>query len=208
MHSFAHPLVAAEHPLTGMPIVALLVGSTPIHDPYDHLTGSVSTDPLAEHGITAKDAQHLQALNVLLHQAGDAALNEGCSTLQTGLGIDAGDFAGSYFSDDRKYMPLVAVLRDYMLQEFAFGESATAKPMTLCQKIVLFDAEERSPMDAAMVSALADLVQSLPAIISLATAVRQLEHQGLLAMSASGHDDIEMAKHDARNALAKLTGIA
>ena len=80
--------------------------------------------------------------------------------------------------------------------------------MTLCQKIINLDAQGQSAMDEDLSVALAELVGSIPHVCTLVASVRLLEHQGILARSASGHDDVEAAKRQAREALAALKGIA
>lgn len=80
--------------------------------------------------------------------------------------------------------------------------------MSLCQKIIHLNAHGRSAVDADLADALAQLIGSIPKIVDLVSAVRVLEHQGVLALSASGHDDVEAAKRQAREAAAALNGIA
>ena len=80
--------------------------------------------------------------------------------------------------------------------------------MPLCQKIILLDAHGQLAMDADLADALAQLIRSIPKIVDLVAAVRILEHQGVLALSASGHDDVEAAKRQAREAAAALNDIA
>lgn len=75
--------------------------------------------------------------------------------------------------------------------------------MPLCQKIIHLDAHGQSATDA-----LAHLIGSIPKIVDLVAAVRILELQGVLALSSSGHDDVEAAKRQAREAAAALDGIA
>lgn len=82
------------------------------------------------------------------------------------------------------------------------------KGMTLCRKIIHLDAQGQSAMDAELADALAQLISSIPHVCNLVASVRKLEHQGVLALSASGHDDVEASKRQAREAIAALKGIA
>lgn len=123
--TFKHPLVPADHPVTGRPIVALLVmvNGVPVHFHGTSASEQEQEEAWAPHGLSADEAKALRQVNALLEEATDAALNEGCWKLQTGMGVEAGDFAGVYFSGDERIKPLARLLRDYAISEIGFSQS-------------------------------------------------------------------------------------
>lgn len=78
---------------------------------------------------------------------------------------------------------------------------------TLCQKITALHEGDHSPLDESMVNELAELVAHLPMITALASAVRDLERLGILAMSCDATKE-DRAKQAVRKAIADLKGIA
>lgn len=121
--TFKHRLVPADHPVTGRPIVALLVNGVPVHFEGASAREQAQEEAWAAHGLSADEAKALRQVNALLEEATDAALNEGCWKLQTAMGVDAGDFAGVYFSGDERIKPLAKLLRDYAIAEIGFSQS-------------------------------------------------------------------------------------
>ena len=69
------------------------------------------------YGISIEDAQALNALNALIEQAADAAINAGCLALQTELGISSGDVAGVHFSGSEARYGVACAMRDYIASE-------------------------------------------------------------------------------------------
>lgn len=76
----------------------------------------------------------------------------------------------------------------------------------LCQRITALHEDDHSPLDESMVNELAELVAYLPMITALASAVRDLERLGILAMSSDATKE-DRAKQAARKAVADLKGI-
>ena len=59
---------------------------------------------MATNNSEVNEAQSLMVahLNLILEKAVNLALDSGCKTIQDALGIEAGDYAGMFFSGDNK----------------------------------------------------------------------------------------------------------
>jgi hypothetical protein len=75
--------------------------------------------------VSAQDLQQLQALNHLVEQATQDALNAGCLAVQTMLGVSSGDEAGVFFSGPVAVRPVAQAIADYIGHEIAVA--ATTK---------------------------------------------------------------------------------
>jgi uncharacterized protein YunC (DUF1805 family) len=117
MHQFQLPLHQGDNLSTGLPVFGFMVDGMFIHEPTLSDCGRFDVDPLKTYGICAQDVQQLAALNKMLHDATQAALNEGCYRAQNFLGIEAGDFAGVYFSGSEHVRPIAEALADYIFRE-------------------------------------------------------------------------------------------
>lgn len=117
MHQFQLPLHQGDILSTGLPVFGFMVDGMFIHDPRRSDCGRFEVDPLDAYGISKEDAEQLAALNKMLDDATQAALNEGCYRVQTHLGIEAGDFAGVYFSGSQHVRSIAQALANYIFRE-------------------------------------------------------------------------------------------
>lgn len=79
---------------------------------------------MATNNSEVNEAQSLMVahLNLILEKAVNLALDSGCKTIQDALGIEAGDYAGMFFSGDNKDA-IKTKLGGYLLDEIAYGQA-------------------------------------------------------------------------------------
>ncbi|MCC5610554.1 hypothetical protein LC612_28345 [Nostoc sp. CHAB 5834] len=68
-------------------------------------------------GLSDEAASYLKKVNDLLDSSTTRALDELCLSVQEGLGVETGDYAGLYFSGSEKANPLREVIAEYLLSE-------------------------------------------------------------------------------------------
>lgn len=68
-------------------------------------------------GLSDEEASYLKKVNDLLDSSTTRALDELCLSVQEGLGIATGDYAGLYFSGCHKANPLREMIAEYLLSE-------------------------------------------------------------------------------------------
>jgi hypothetical protein len=117
MHIFKFNLVIRDDAYSGLPVFGFIAGDRFIHNPYVGEDGQLKVDPTKAYFISGKDAKALVALNQMLDAATQEALNAGCFKAQTHLGIDAGDFAGVYFSGPEHVYAITQTMAQYILRE-------------------------------------------------------------------------------------------
>lgn len=117
MYNFKLRLVIGDDVSTGLPVFGFNANDRFIHDPFRSECGHFMVDPTRTYVISGKDAKALVALNQMLHEATQAGLNEACFTAQKHLGIDAGDFAGVYFSGPEHVYAIAQTMAQYILRE-------------------------------------------------------------------------------------------
>lgn len=123
MHQFNLPLESGTDASTNLPVFGFTINEVFIHDPFSSGCGRFQVDPTEAYGLTHEDATQLAALNKLLGTATQDALNEGCFTIQTALGIPSGDVAGVYFSGPDEVAPIARALLAYILMEYRFSQA-------------------------------------------------------------------------------------
>lgn len=106
---------------TGAPVIGIETKGFFIHDPYLSSCGRFSVNPTEEYGISETDAELLKGINGALAEATEAALNAACKTIQDKLGVQTGDVAGMFFSDDKYPHVLGGWIREYIRTEYAMN---------------------------------------------------------------------------------------
>lgn len=117
MHQFKQSLTKGQDASTGLPVLGFEVKAMFIHDIFLSECGRFTVDPVATYGVSLEDAQALKQLNQGLLDATDDAINAGCSSLQTLLGVTDGGIAGVCFSGDAQRAPIAQALAEYLLTE-------------------------------------------------------------------------------------------
>jgi len=100
----------------GLAVFAITRGGHAIHNPRLDASMTVSVEP-AHYDLTQEQVDFLVKLNETLEEATMSALNAGCFDIQKAFGIDYGDTASMYFSDDRRVQPIRQTLAEYMMRE-------------------------------------------------------------------------------------------
>ena len=97
-------------------VFAITRGGHAIHDPRVDESTTVAVEP-GYYDLTQEQVDFLVKLNETLEEATMSALNAGCFDIQKALGIDYGDTASMYFSDDRRIQPIRQTLAEYTMRE-------------------------------------------------------------------------------------------
>jgi len=116
---FPYRLLVGEDPGCGDVKIGFTHEGVFVFDPLRSECGRFAVEP-SEHGLIRAEAEYLNALNVLLDEATEDAINAGCLRIQRGLGEADGGFAGVFFSGNDDRAEVARVLARYLLEERAF----------------------------------------------------------------------------------------
>lgn len=116
---FPYRLLVGEDPGCGDVKIGFIHEGVFVFDPLRSECGRFAVEP-SEHGLIRAEAEYLNALNVLLDEATEDAINAGCLRIQRGLGEVDGGFAGVFFSGNDKRAEVARVLARYLLEQRAF----------------------------------------------------------------------------------------
>lgn len=118
MHQFKTlELTEGTDPCTGLPVFGFNHNDFFIFDPFSSTCSRFKVDSEEAYGVSHEDAQALVALNKLLDEATQAALNELTLKVQKAFGITSGDSAAMYYSDEANVKPIAQAVMQYMLHE-------------------------------------------------------------------------------------------
>lgn len=122
MIAFTKPLMQGDDPETGMPVLGFEADGMFIHKPRLSSCGRFSVNPTEAYGISGAEADALVALNKVLDQATEDAINAGCLTLMNHLGVTDGGIAGVCFSGNSARAQVARPLARYLLTELRFAQ--------------------------------------------------------------------------------------
>jgi hypothetical protein len=124
MYQFSRPLVKGTDANTSLPVFGFVINDMFISAPTISSCSRFEVDPQVEYGLSPKEVEDLNALNMLLDTATQAALNHGCLAIQEALGIESGDVAGVHFSGAAQVAPVAQAMMDYIGSELNLAQAA------------------------------------------------------------------------------------
>lgn len=80
------------------------------------------------YGLTEQELNDFSILGDLLSEAVESAINAGAKDIQGFLGVESGDFAGIFFSEDEQKNGLRRMLGSYMLDQIVEAVTDKAQP--------------------------------------------------------------------------------
>jgi hypothetical protein len=105
----------------GRPVFGFDCDGAFVYDAFRTVCGKHSAHPPEEYDISWEDADALRALNSVLAEATQAAINAACKVFQEAAGGLPGDVAGMHFSDKAHERAFYQGVADYVRFELAQG---------------------------------------------------------------------------------------
>lgn len=114
---FPVALQAGVDESTQQAVLGFVVDDFFVFNPRLSTCGRFEVDPEQAYGLAPEAADQLIALNKLIDEATQAAINESCRVIQEALGISSGDSAGHHFSEDDHTLQFSRGVAAYLCHE-------------------------------------------------------------------------------------------